>query len=366
MPRPQPDASGELAAGAPPPARVRGLSDLAAVVPYLLGFVPRDSLVCVGLEGNRIGLVARTDLSELTTTVTGDQQEAAGVDQLLAALARSGAQGLVALVISSDRPGQQLIERLRASALHWQLRLLDIGWQWQDRCRSVLCDDASCCAAEGTAVDAACPAATTAAYGGTLVLPDRTDVQAEFCLPPAAQRELLEPALAEWENRAVRHMIAGHGPRHQAAQSAAVWAAARAADEAAAAGRSLPPLADVRLAQLAVALVDITVRDALWLALDSGQLHGQGLWLELARAVPPPYDAAPLFLLGWRCWRHGDGLRAGLAATAALASDAGYSAARLLLDALHAQVDPRRMPLLRADGCQVVGSEPVTNPRRWS
>lgn len=339
------------------------MGDLAALLPYLLGFVPRESLVCVALEGSRVGLVARTDLSELTgTLLSGGEQEPAGIDALLAAVARSGAQALVALVISTDRPGQLLVERLKASAVHWQLRLLDVGWQCEDRCRSLVCDDAGCCAPEGTAVDPACPAATSAAYSGTLVLPDRTDVQEEFCLPPAAQRERLEPAVAEWENRTVREVIAGHGPRHQAAQSAAVWAAARAADEAAATGQSLPPLADAVLAQLAVALVDIAVRDALWLALDSGEIHGQGLWLELARAAPAPYDAAPLFLLGWRCWRRGDGLRASLAATAVLASDPGYSAARLLLDALHAQVDPRRMPPLRADGCVGGGSEAAVSP----
>jgi hypothetical protein len=41
--------------------------ELLALVPYLLGFEPRDSAVLVGLRppGHRVGLVARVDLPDL-------------------------------------------------------------------------------------------------------------------------------------------------------------------------------------------------------------------------------------------------------------------------------------------------------------
>ena len=42
--------------------RLGGPSDILAVLPYQLGFHPRDSLVVVSLHGTRMGLVQRIDL----------------------------------------------------------------------------------------------------------------------------------------------------------------------------------------------------------------------------------------------------------------------------------------------------------------
>ena len=46
------------------PTRIRlgGPSDILAVLPYQLGFHPRESLVVVSLHGTRMGLVQRIDL----------------------------------------------------------------------------------------------------------------------------------------------------------------------------------------------------------------------------------------------------------------------------------------------------------------
>ena len=75
-----------------------------------------------------------------------------------------------------------------------------------------------------------------------------------------------------------------------------------------------------------------------WLAIDDGRLDGRALWRDWRGRLPAPYDAAPLFLFGWRAWRarrrHAgrDGRRT------RGRSDPGYSAADLLLAAL----SPRR------------------------
>ena len=68
----------------------------------------------------------------------------------------------------------------------------------------------------------------------------------------------------------------------------------------------------------------------------------------MARRLPGPYDAAPLFLFGWASWRAGNGALAGIAAERAVTSDPAYSAADLLLAALSRGLDPRRLPRLRA------------------
>jgi hypothetical protein len=90
----------------------------------------------------------------------------------------------------------------------------------------------------------------------------------------------------------------------------------------------------------------VQVRDALWTAVDDGTIRPDRLLCQLHERLPAPYDAAPMFLYGWRQWRAGNGALAIMAAERALASDPGYSAARLLLEAMDQGLDPRTTPTL--------------------
>jgi hypothetical protein len=109
------------------------------------------------------------------------------------------------------------------------------------------------------------------------------------------------------------------------------------------------PLTDEEAAEVLVALSDTSIRDTWWLRTEeSGSSAALALWSELVARAVPPYDAAPLFLLGWTVWRHGDGVLARMAAERALGSDPDYLAASLLLDAIGSGVDPRRLPSLAA------------------
>ena len=95
-----------------------------------------------------------------------------------------------------------------------------------------------------------------------------------------------------------------------------------------------------------MALNDLEVRDALWVALDEGCEPISRLMGDLHARVPAPYDAAPLFLLGWSHWRAGNATLAMMAAERALGSQPGYSAAALLLTAAQGGLDPRTVPAL--------------------
>ena len=70
--------------------------ELLALVPYQLGFVPRDSLVVVGLRGprRRVGMMIRTDLVDLADLVSGPQL----ARNLVAAAARDGASSVVVVL----------------------------------------------------------------------------------------------------------------------------------------------------------------------------------------------------------------------------------------------------------------------------
>ncbi|HEY8739311.1 MAG TPA: DUF4192 family protein, partial [Candidatus Dormibacteraeota bacterium] len=105
---------------------------------------------------------------------------------------------------------------------------------------------------------------------------------------------------------------------------------------------------DREAARYAIALQSYAVRDALWMAVDDDRLEGIELWVNLARRLPAPYNAAPLFLAAWRAYRDGNGAIGAIAAELALVADPGYSAAELLLAALARGIDPRTLPKLRA------------------
>lgn len=65
--------------------------------------------------------------------------------------------------------------------------------------------------------------------------------------------------------------------------------------------------------------------DAVRLAIDDERLAGIKLWADLARRLPPPYSAAPLFLAAWRSYRDGNGALANIANDLSLAADPGYT-----------------------------------------
>lgn len=329
-----------------PTMTVRGAADLLTAVPYLIGFHPRESLVLVGLRESMLVVTVRIDLLDLAEgTVLADA---------LGAMRRGGAERVVAAVYDDD-PGPRSGERLpwdgaarlvadecdRAGCPVLDTFLVS-GGRW---C-SYTCVDPACCPPEGRAL----PPGTTefeaaATYAGLVALPDRESLVAVLAPRPRAERDRLLPLLAECENDAVRAVLDGGGGRHDRALKRSLFAAARASDALDDVPAAAPD--DRAAARFGAALTSIPLRDAVWMAVDDHRLDGRPLWRELAARLPPPYDAAPLFLFGWRSWRAGNGALAGAAVERALDSDPGYSAADLLLAALRRGVDPAGLPRLR-------------------
>ena len=190
--------------------------------------------------------------------------------------------------------------------------------------------------------DAPSPYVAAAAYAGVVAHPDRAALEAVLTPLPAAQRERLEPALAAAENAAVQAALTGCAERARRAVERAVFAGARASDEP-----GWQPLGDADVARFGAALSEIALRDAVWLAVDERRLDGRRLWCDLARRLPSPYDAAPAFVFGWASWRRGEATLAAVAARRALDGDADCTAAQLLLAAIDAGIDPRRLPRMR-------------------
>ncbi len=324
--------------------RIVGPAELLQAVPYLLGFHPERSLVLVGLADGVLVVTARLDLAD--TSVAGVLHETVAV------MARGGSTSVVAAVYDDEScldlgdPHEQRGDLAAAlddatSAVDCYLTdvLLVLGRRWW----SLSCDSAHCCPPEGQQVPTEPSSFMTAAtVAGVVALPDRAAL--EQLLEPESEmaRNRLGPAIDRHDSAGVSAVLDGRGESYTRAVKRALFAAARAADEP-----EWTQVVDDDVARFGSALREIAVRDSVWMAIDDGRIDGRPLWRALARQLPAPYDAPPLFLFGWASWRSGDGALAGIAADGAVASDPGYTAADLLLAALARGLDPRRMPRLR-------------------
>jgi hypothetical protein len=326
-----------------PVLRIGSPAELLQAVPYLLGFHPAASLVIIGLHRSRLVVTVRLDLVDLA--------ESSALADAVDAVHRGGAGELVGAIYDQCAPadGRPLpwhgvAEALEVEATRAGCRLVDALLVSDGRWWSYTCDQPGCCPAEGTALaEETTVVAAAATYAGLVALPDRAALAATLEPLPLAERERLEPLVRRHENAAVQAVLDGHGPRHERSVKRALFAAARRADATGTAAE----LSDDEVARFGVALSGFPIRDPLWMATDDGRVDGRPLWRELARRLPSPYDAGPLFLFGWCCWRAGNGALAGIAAEQAVFSDPGYSAADLLLAALARGLDPRRLPKLR-------------------
>jgi hypothetical protein len=322
--------------------RISGPAELLQAVPYLLGFHPAASLVLVGLTAGRLVVTARLDLADAET---------ASLPHTLRGISRGGATEVIAVVYGDAPaaaggalPWRHLPPQLVAAAAQAGCELLETLLVADGRYWSYTCAEPACCPPEGRELPVApSPFAAAATFDGMVALPDRAALEAQFRPLADAERERLDALIGATERAAVQNTLAGHAQTYEVSVKRALFSTARASAEPGWAG----PADDETVARLGVALTSTSVRDAVWRAVDGGRLDGRPLWRELARRLPAPYDAPPLFLYGWAAWRAGDGTSAGIAAERAVQSDPQYTAADLLLAALSSAIDPRRVPKLR-------------------
>lgn len=318
-----------------PTLHIRGPLDLVAAVPYLLGFAPERSLVLIGLEDNRVIVTARMDLADVY-----DENERFLVEETLVALKRGGTTNLVALIYSDAcAPEMELvipyfdvIGRVRRDCASSSIELDEALLLANGRYWSYVCENAECCPLGGKPIEENLEVAATAVAAGLVAQPSREAMVA--ALDPLPGHERLLSVLAPTglpepgEINSVKREPFRLGRMYQ---------------------QHSRLIEDEYLVKYGTALQCISVRDALWLAIDIRRLECPELMLFLARSLPGRYAAPPLFLYAWSRWREGDGAMAMEAVTRAVAADPSYTAADLLVVALKEGIDPRTMPKLKMD-----------------
>ncbi|MDQ6873837.1 MAG: DUF4192 domain-containing protein [Actinomycetota bacterium] len=319
---------------APDRLRVASPGDLADIVPYLLGFHPRESLVALALRrpAREVACTLRLDLPHPDDT-------AAAADSVAYYLVQARAERAVLLVYANrgepagELPHRDLVDAVTHSLAARKVAVVDALQVSDRRWRSYICTDPLCCPAEGTALAPAGSSVVAAAatYAGLVALPSRDSVERSLDpLPPASQapRLVLDAARAQ----AAERMADPAGARALRAE----WLALL--EEALDTGITPP---DDRAAQLVLGAADPSVRDACCAWARSGRADaGLRLWIHLARWAVSPYDAAPLFMVGWFAYLDGNATLASMAIARCLRSDPGHRFARLLEQALAGGLDP--------------------------
>jgi hypothetical protein len=343
-PRPDQPAGSDL--GRPPIAvRIGDSGGIAAALPQLLGFRPRESVVLVGLSGargGRVGLCVRADIPPA--------EHAAALAAVLTRSVRTGRPRTVLVAVVSEATGPpedlphrrlvgELVRALTSAAIPVPEIMLVRGGRWW----SYDCPQPCCSPGAGTPLPAGVTELEAAAVAaGTVVEDDRDALTARIAGPDGRAREAMAEVCTAVAAECSREVL-DTGWDAVAAES---WAAVTAAVGLCrpGAGRRL---GDREIARVVCGLRDAEVRDrALELALGSDAPAAEQLWTECTRRAPAPLDAAPATLLAVSAWLRGDGAMANVALGRALAAEPGYSLALLLSQALGACLPPDELRAL--------------------
>ena len=331
--------------------RVRDVGEVAAALPHLLGFRPRESVVLLSLggdSGRRVGLTVRADIPP-------PEHNRSLARALARSLCTDRPDGALVVVVSEAADAEVLGDRLlphhdlvrqlcralaRLAVPVGETVLVRAGRWWSyDR------PDHCCGRGAGVPLPAGVSELEVASVvTGTVVEPDREALVARIARPPGRDRGAMAAACARVAvDCSAAVLDSGPETVAEASWSAVTDAVARCAPGGAAG------LTDGEVARVVWGLRDVAVRDrALGLALGGEPAAAEHLWTECTRRAPAPLDAAPATLLAVSAWLRGDGAMANVALGRALDSEPSYGLARLLADALAACVTPAALRALIA------------------
>jgi hypothetical protein len=338
--------------GTPLPADVRicDPGEVAAALPHLLGFRPRESVVLLALggpSGSRLGVTVRADIPP-------PAGRAAVVRQLVTGVATSNPNSVLAVVVSeavdpggpdTDLPHRDLVHELILGLGERGLGARDVLLVRGGRWWSYDCPDPCCAPGAGTRLPEGVPElAAASVLAGQVVVDDRAELAAR--IEPDIRRSASMHAAIERVGLGVGDDIRNRGRDEVATES---WHAVLAA-VGRVRSRSGAPLSDDEVARLLWGVHDRWVRDrALRLALGPDAAAAEQLWTECTRRVASPLTAAPATLLAVSAWLRGDGAMAGIAVERALFDDPDYRFAHLLAQGLSACLPPAEIRALIVD-----------------
>lgn len=311
-------ARAELSGDARPITKARGPADVLAMIPYLVGFFPNESLVIVAIEGprKRLGPCVRTDLADADDAVAQAEYLASvvdhhGFDPVIVVAYSEDPDRAAAVVEPLQRrlrgQGVTILELLRAEARRW--------WSYQ-------CADGDCCGPDGNPYDGDCsPLAATAVLAGMSKAANRDELRALF-----------EPSDESLRARVAESCSGLQGEKGPPDIERLLDIALRAQGQ----------LTVDQLAALAAGVQSVAARDVAWESMTrrNAAEHLQ-LWAQVTRVAPDRLLPAVGSLAGFAAWLSGSGVLASHAAERVERVDPTYSMNRLLLRCLEMGVNPQ-------------------------
>ena len=330
--------------------------ELLAVVPYLLGFTPANSIVTLCLSSNRLGLTQRLDLP-----TDDDAHDVASA--LLPSLITEKPDAVI-LIGFEDNKGESLpaLESLTSALQSSDLPVHDRIVVRDGRWRSLDCHNPRCCPTEGSPIpEPADVSGVVSEFVGRGVAPHSDRESLARQVEPGPQAATVAAVIRSREK-------AGDWPAVPRAELFAAWP--RILDPDA------PSIAPEDAAMAAMSLLDIEVRDAMvaWmcpgtLALDElggdiqklfsglesaldmegidsaspGAENGlQDRLIGLSALLPDSHAAPVLTVLASFTWWRGDGALARVALARALRCAPDYRLALLLQQMVDLAIRPGR------------------------
>jgi hypothetical protein len=313
----------------PSVTKVKDPADVISVVPYLLGFVPQESLVVVALEGSpqRFGPCARLDLVGGNDPPDAAQRQIDFVAELvekhhfdpLILVAYSACTGDSDLTDSLMR---DLIARLRDDGIEVTEALRADGTRWW----SYTCDDRRCCPAEGTSYDAdSSRVAAEAVVAGLARAPSRDALRAQFEPDPARVAAFEEALTALLDAPAAAYVpmtvdeLRGH-------------VAAADADG---------PMPDDTLVRLVIGVQKDGLRDAAWSLMTRENAPDHfAFWTAAMQGTPDDLLGPVGSLAAFAAWLSGRGVLASHAAERVLQVEPDHPLALSVIRLCAASVNP--------------------------
>ncbi|GIF69349.1 hypothetical protein Ais01nite_73840 [Asanoa ishikariensis] len=320
-------------------AVVKGPVDLVAAVPYLLGFHPRECLVCLGVDGEGV-----TVATHLRLPATPDS----GPDWMVAArvVAASGHQ----VFLLGYGPAEQVDSHIEAGAVVMATAGIEVVAALRVHDGRIYCLGSGCgCSPDGIAFDpdaSAVPA--TATLHGVAPLADREAIDNLLEPPSGADRDHMREATITALRRMLRALSQSAAPGAEMTLGAMLGAGppphvvasgVTTVREALAAADRGEVLTDDAVAWLATVLLIPDVR-AYAVRASDGSDQQRALWIDVTRRAVGVTAAAPACLVAVTAYLHGDGALAVTAIRRSLAIDPGSQTAQLVADALEAGIPP--------------------------
>lgn len=306
--------------------RVREPADLLALIPYLLGFRPRESLVALLTRDKAVALTLRMDLPGALDVESAGAEIAERL-AVVAAEQRAETVSLVGYGVDLLQVQRVLAATVDGLSHTSGLELLDAYFADGSRWWSLTCTQ-TCCPLEGTPYDNDTHEyAAEAVFSGMTAVPDRDDLRSWVQGPDPDDLPHLRSVLA----RSVIGWADFDDPasRHAAMPSVVEDSLGRGVID------------DLTCARLSMLAVEVSVRDLAWsmMTRKNAEQH-LALWRSVVSRVVPELSAAPLGLMGMAAWISGNGALQNLCGERLGEIHPGYSLGSLLLDLSDRAVPP--------------------------